>query len=174
MRSLRLHELVREHVIEGAEAELGAVGIDVIVIGHRDAGLVGPGDAHAVEQRMQDAEADLHAMERHAARDEALHRALDEMRHRLVGDAGGDDRGGDVGLGRDVAVLHRAFVRGWRGNFETVAQGRGATWVSDKRKAGTERPPPRVHHGGYRIALPLGSSPRAGTPGQYCPEEVAG
>jgi hypothetical protein len=38
----------------------------VIIIGDRDAGLVGPGHAHAVEQRMQDAEADLHAMKRHA------------------------------------------------------------------------------------------------------------
>jgi hypothetical protein len=143
MREPELHQLVGEHVIEGAEAELRAVGVDVIVIGHRDTGLVGPGYAHAVEQRMQDAEADLHAMKRHAARDEALHGAFDEMRHRLVGDARGDDRGGDVRLGADVAVLHRPFIEGRRGDFETVA--------------------PRQ---GRKDCLPSGSSPRAGKPGQ--------
>ena len=81
----------------------------MLVIGHLNSGRLGPSDAHAVEQGVQDAKANLHAVERHPGRDEAPHRALDEMRHRLIGDAGGNDRGGDVGFGFEGG-FHCPFI----------------------------------------------------------------
>src|SRR5262249_12356911 len=80
----------------------------------------------------------------------------DEMRHRLVSDARGDDRGGDVRLGPDVAVLHRAFIRGWRGDFETVAPGWGTTAGPDRRKRASRSypPPPPTRAVGTGMAGP--------------------
>ena len=54
---------VRQHDVERAHAELGALLVDERGVEHLGAGLARPGDAHAVEQRMQDAEADIHAVD---------------------------------------------------------------------------------------------------------------
>lgn len=82
---------VGEHDVERADAEIGAVLVDERRVAHLGAGLARPGDAHAVEQRVQDAEADIHAVDGHARGDEPLHGHLDEARERRIGDAGGDD-----------------------------------------------------------------------------------
>ena len=69
---------VREHDVERADAELGALLVDERGVEHLGAGLARPGDAHAVEQRVQDAEADIHAVDGHAGGDEPLHGDLDQ------------------------------------------------------------------------------------------------
>jgi hypothetical protein len=74
---------------------------------------------------VQDAKANLHAVKRHAGRDEAPHRALDEMRHRLVGDAGGNDRPGDVGFGCDGS-FHARLYRGSAWRFRDDFPGAGS------------------------------------------------
>ena len=78
---------VREHDVERGEAEIGAVLVDERGVAHLGAGLARPGDAHAIEQRMQDAEADIHAVDGHARGDEPLHGHLDEAGERRIGDA---------------------------------------------------------------------------------------
>ena len=100
-----------EHEEEGREAEVRALLIDEGGVEHFGAGLARPGDAHAVEQRVQDAEADIHAVDGHAGLHQPLHGDLDQRGERRVGEAGGDDRGRDVGDVRQavqVELVHGA------------------------------------------------------------------
>ena len=107
-----LRQPVRQHVIERAQAIDRVVDVEILEILDLDARLVRPVDGHAVEQRMQDAEAHMHAVERHARLDQAPHGGLHQMRHRLVAEARGDDgaeveeRRGDYGAG------HAALIAG--------------------------------------------------------------
>jgi hypothetical protein len=54
---------IRQHDVERADAEIGAVLVDERSVAHLGATLARPGDAHAVEQGVQDAEADIHAVD---------------------------------------------------------------------------------------------------------------
>jgi hypothetical protein len=101
---------VRQHDVERGDAELGTLLVDERRVEHLGAGLARPGDAHAVEQRMQDAEADIHAVDGDARGDEALHGGLDQRGERRVGEARGDDRGRDVGRVRQIGGVERVHA----------------------------------------------------------------
>ena len=113
--------VLAQHDEEGREAELGALLVDEGSVEHFGAGLARPGDAHAVEQRVQDAEADIHAVDGHAGLHQALHGDLDQRGERRVGEARGDDRGRDVGHVRQAvrvepihdAATYRGFAWGF-------------------------------------------------------------
>ena len=100
-----------EHEEEGREAEVRALLIDEGGVEHFGALLARPGDAHAVEQRVQDAEADIHAVDGHAGLHQPLHGDLDQRGERRVGEARGDDRGRDVGDVRQAVRVELSMVR---------------------------------------------------------------
>jgi hypothetical protein len=113
-------EMVVEHQIEGTHAKIRALLVDQRRIAHLGAGLPRPGDAHTVEERMQDAEADIHAVDRHAGFDEPAHGDLDQLGERRVLNARCDDRGGDVW---DVWQPGRVHGRGFLGAFGVLFKG---------------------------------------------------
>jgi hypothetical protein len=74
---------------------------------------------------VQDAEADIHAVDGDASRDQPLHGGLDQGGERLIGDAGLDDRGRDVGdvwkagrvVGRHDGASYRGIAWGFCGGI---------------------------------------------------------
>ena len=99
-----------EHDVERAQAKIGALAVDARGVFDLDPRSLGPGEAEPVEQRMQDAAADIEAVDRNAGREQTLHRRLDLARDRRVGDAKCDDRGRDIRAGGCHDVVHGAML----------------------------------------------------------------
>jgi hypothetical protein len=115
--------VLAEHVVERAQAEIRALLVDERRVVHLCAALAYPGDAHPVEQRVQNAEADIHAVDGHAGGKQPLHGDLDEVGQGRIRDAGFDDRCRNVGLSSRFRLVHdpapcREIVRRFGGGDE--------------------------------------------------------